>query len=84
MLSIYNTHEPNIPMPVSPEESAKCDDIEPYWTPNYNEADVSDKPPYIQAMPLLPDAAGFPLNGYCREMFGVEKQPVSSSSGAQR
>ena len=72
MLSIYNTHEPNIPMPVAPEELAKCDDIDPYWTPAYNEADVSDKPAYIQAMPLLPNAAGFPMEVYCREMFGVD------------
>ncbi len=72
MLSIYDLHLPNTPMPVDAGKMAKCDNFPPYWTPNYNEADVSDKPDYIQRLALLPNANGWPMETYCREMFGVD------------
>ena len=73
ILSIYNLHGPNLPLPITPQQSAKCDNFPPYWTPNYNEANVSDKPDYIKALPLLPYPNGWPMDGYCREMFGVDR-----------
>ncbi len=73
VLSVFNIHAPNIPMPVDEELLEKCDDMPPWWTPAYNEADVSDKPAYIQALPLLPDPDGWPMDAYCREMFGVDR-----------
>ncbi|MEP7359967.1 MAG: sulfatase-like hydrolase/transferase [Chloroflexota bacterium] len=72
VLSMYNMHAPNVPMPITPEQSAMCDNVAPYLTPNYNEADVSDKPAYLRNLPLLPNASGWPMGGYCREMFGVD------------
>jgi arylsulfatase A-like enzyme len=45
-----------------------------YKPPNYNEADVSDKPPWVQKQPLLTDsyANGWPMVRYCREMLGID------------
>ena len=73
VLSVYNLHGPNDPLPITPEQSAECDNVAPYWTPAYNEADVSDKPAYIQALPLQPYPDGWPMDGYCREMFGIDR-----------
>ena len=56
VLSPHNTHYPNKPVPMPPEVFAQCDSIPPWNPPNYNEADVSDKPSHIQALPLLPIA----------------------------
>lgn len=72
VLSVYNMHGPNLPASVAPELLAECDDMAPWWTPAYNEADVSDKPAYIRALPRLPHADGWPMDGYCREMFGID------------
>ena len=72
VLSIYNLHGPNEPAPATPEQLALCDNFAPWWTPAYNEADVSDKPAYLQAMPLLTYPDGWPMDGYCREMFGID------------
>jgi N-acetylglucosamine-6-sulfatase len=78
VLSIYNMHGPNTPMPLPAEEFAKCNGMEPWWTPAFNEEDVSDKPAYIANLPQLknPDGTvmteGWPMDGYCREMLGIE------------
>jgi len=72
VLSLYNLHDPNIPMPLPPEELAKCDGFPAWDPPNYNEADVSDKPAYVRDRPLLPEADGWPMDAYCREMLGVD------------
>jgi len=47
ILSVYNIHGPNIPLPVDQKLLDKCNGMPPWWTPAYNEADVSDKPAYI-------------------------------------
>jgi N-acetylglucosamine-6-sulfatase len=73
VLTVYNTHEPNTPMPITRKQKAMCQNIGSWWTPAYNEPDVSDKPAYIRNLPLLPYADGWPLAKYCREMFGVDK-----------
>lgn len=72
MLSIYDMHAPNDPLPATPEQVAMCDNFAPWWTPAYNEADVSDKPAYIQATRTLPYPDGWPMQKYCLEMFGVD------------
>lgn len=72
ILSLYNLHGPNDPVPITPQQSAMCDGINPWWTPAYNEADVSDKPAHIRALPRLRYADGWPMVAYCREMFGID------------
>ena len=85
VLSIYDLHSPNEPAPATPQQLAKCDSFPPWWTPAYNEADVSDKPAYMQALPLLPYPDGWPMDGYCREMFGVDRavQRVTAELAAE-
>ena len=73
VFSSYDTHVPNVPLPQPPEKMAMCDSMQRWWTPNYNEADVSDKPAYVRAAALLPDAAGWSMAAYCRQMFGFDQ-----------
>ncbi len=72
VLSIYNLHAPNLPMPEF-RGDPRCANMPPWKPANYNEADVSDKPLEIQALPLLPDAAGWPMVRYCEELLGIDK-----------
>jgi arylsulfatase A-like enzyme len=71
VLSIFNMHGPNVPLGEFRDDE-RCDGFPPYWTPNYNEADVSDKPPAIANLPLLPNPHGWPTVGYCREILGID------------
>jgi len=71
VLSVYNMHGPNKPLPEFANDP-RCNGYPPYNPPNYNEADVSDKPPSIQALPLLDTPNGWPTYKYCREMLGVD------------
>ena len=71
VLSISNTHAPNTPMQQY-RDDPRCDSIKPWNPPNYNEADMSDKPSYYRDNPLLPYANGWPMQRYCREMLGVD------------
>jgi arylsulfatase A-like enzyme len=75
LLSMVDTHLPNIPMPGFENDPrwSSCDAMEPWKPPNYNEPDVSDKPPYIQSLPLLPAANGWPMTTYCKQMLGVDR-----------
>jgi len=73
VFSPYDIHIPNVPMPMPPEKMALCDQMQPWWTPAYNEADVSDKPAYVRELPLLPNLGGWPMDVYCREMFGFDQ-----------
>jgi N-acetylglucosamine-6-sulfatase len=74
VVSLFNMHGPNIPMPdfQSDPRWAMCAQMPPWDPPNYNEADVSDKPTYIQNLPLLDDPNGWPLTTYCREALGID------------
>jgi arylsulfatase A-like enzyme len=74
ILTLYNTHAPNIPMPGLENDPrwAACSNMAPWDPPSYNEADMSDKPPPMQSLPLLPYPNGWPMDGYCREMLGVD------------
>ena len=67
----YNTHAPNTPMPMAPEIFAQCDSIPPWNPPNYNEADVSDKPLYVRNT-AMSASSGYSLVKHCKEMFGVD------------
>ncbi|MEX2546844.1 MAG: sulfatase-like hydrolase/transferase [Chloroflexota bacterium] len=71
VLSVYNLHKPNMAMPQFAND-ARCNDLAPWNPPNYNEADVSDKPEYIRKLSLLPYTDGWPMVGYCREMLGID------------
>ena len=73
VLSVYNLHGPNTPMPAFAHD-ARCIGMDRYKPPNYNEADVSDKPLYVQNQPLLTDPylEGWPMVRYCREMLGID------------
>ena len=46
----FAPHGPSTP---APRDVGTLDGIDPWRPPNYNEADVRDKPAYMQAMPLL-------------------------------
>ena len=72
VVSIYNLHQPNLPMPEFASD-ARCDDMPPWKPPNYNEQDVSDKPAPIRALPLLRAGDGWPMQGLCREMLGIDQ-----------
>jgi N-acetylglucosamine-6-sulfatase len=71
VLSPYNLHGPNTPMPEFANDP-RCAAMPPWSPPSYNEADVSDKPAYIQSLPVSPHADGWPMDGYCREMLGID------------
>jgi N-acetylglucosamine-6-sulfatase len=74
VVSLFNMHGPNIPMPdfQSDPRWAMCAQMPPWDPPNYNEADVSDKPTYVQSQPLLPDADGWSMTTRCREALGID------------
>ena len=72
LLSIFDMHSPNEPQEQDVGDP-RCANMPPYNPPNYNEADVSDKPGPIQALPLLPYAGGWPMVTYCEEMLGVDR-----------
>jgi N-acetylglucosamine-6-sulfatase len=71
VLSIYNLHAPNTPMPL-PGSAERCAGMPPWKPPSYNEGDVSDKPAYIRRLPLQPFPDGWPMTRYCEEMIGVD------------
>lgn len=71
VLSIYNLHTPNTPMPRF-RGSPLCAGMPPWKSPSYNEADVSDKPAWVRKRSLLPWSAGWPMVRHCEEMLGVD------------
>ena len=71
LLAPYNTHNPNLPLPEFVGDP-RCADMQPWKPPNYNEADVSDKPWYIRDRPLLPQTSGWPMRSMCEEMLGID------------
>jgi N-acetylglucosamine-6-sulfatase len=74
VVSLFNMHVPNVPMPGFEKDPrwATCAEMPTWYPPNYNEADVSDKPTFVQSLSLAPYAEGFPMKGYCREMLGID------------
>jgi len=71
IVSPFTPHEPDLPAPRH-EGDPRCADIEPWAPPDYDETDVSDKPAYIQASPLLGDG-GFDLTAHCESLLSVDE-----------
>ncbi len=71
LIAPYTPHEPNLPAPRH-EGDERCRDLEPWSPPNYDEADVSDKPAYIQAESPLADD-GFDLTAHCESLLAVDE-----------
>ncbi len=71
----FAPHTPIIPAPQD-HGDPRCDGIPPWDPPNYNEADVSDKPDYVQASPLASGhgyrPGGYALTTTCRSMLAVD------------
>lgn len=54
---------------------SRCDGVVPWKPANYNSADLSDKPVYMQSRPLLPEAiwGGLPLDKKCRTLLATDE-----------
>jgi len=70
LLSVFNTHAPHLPLPEFANDP-RCDSMPPWNPPNYNEADLSDKPSFVRSFPMQPYVGGWPMVQLCREMIGV-------------
>jgi arylsulfatase A-like enzyme len=68
----FNLHAPNKPVPQPQSRLDKCDGIGAWKPPNYNEADVSDKPSYVRKRKLLTATNGYSMRAHCESMFGVD------------
>jgi len=55
-LLIFAPHAPHEPIIPAPGDENLYPDLAPYRPPSHNEADVSDKPAWVQAQPLWGDA----------------------------
>ena len=51
----------------------RCANIPPWNPPSYNEADVSDKPAYVRALPLLSSTTGWPMQRACESLLSVDE-----------
>jgi N-acetylglucosamine-6-sulfatase len=71
LIAPFTPHEPNLPAPRHAGDP-RCADIEPWSPPNYDEADVSDKPDYISRLERLDDA-GFDLTAHCESLLAVDE-----------
>ena len=71
VIAPFTPHEPNLPAPRH-EGDPRCADIEPWSPPNYDEADVSDKPAYIASLEPLDDE-GFDLTAHCESLLAVDE-----------
>jgi arylsulfatase A-like enzyme len=70
LISLVDGHVPFTPMRRH-EGAAACADIEPWAGPAFNEADVSDKPSHIQALPRL-SIEGYDLVARCEQSLTVD------------
>jgi arylsulfatase A-like enzyme len=70
LIAPFTPHEPNLPAPRHAGD-ARCLDLAPWAPPDYDEADVSDKPAYIQDLPALSDG-GFDLTAHCESLLAVD------------
>jgi N-acetylglucosamine-6-sulfatase len=66
----FSAHTPFTPAPRY--DGAGCAAADRFYQPpNWNEADVSDKPAWVQATPLLRARKGFDVDDLCRDLLGV-------------
>jgi arylsulfatase A-like enzyme len=49
----FNPKSPHLPLKPAPADTNLYSDLEPYRPPNYNEADISDKPAWLRNRPQL-------------------------------
>jgi arylsulfatase A-like enzyme len=71
LIAPFTPHEPNLPAPRH-DGDPRCADVPPWAPPDYDEADVSDKPAYIRDAPPLGDA-GFDLTAHCESLLSVDE-----------
>jgi N-acetylglucosamine-6-sulfatase len=71
VLTPYNLHNPNKPLPEFVGDE-RCGSVPRWNPPNYNEADVSDKPSWVRELPLLKSTQGWRMRRYCEEMLGID------------
>jgi arylsulfatase A-like enzyme len=69
-LSLFDGHAPYEPMPRFVGDPA-CTDVAPWAGPAYDEADVSDKPAWVQALPRLAEPA-YDLRTRCEEVLTID------------
>ena len=70
-VSFYGVHAPTTPAPRHLQDP-DCAKIRPWHPSSYNEKDVTDKPAYVQARPLLTDP-GYGLVATCRTLLAVDQ-----------
>ncbi|CAN5807480.1 hypothetical protein BH23CHL8_BH23CHL8_31410 [soil metagenome] len=70
LISVYAPHAPTLPAPRH-EGDPRCADVPPWAPPDYDEADVSDKPEYVQALPIRGDG-GYDLTATCESLLSVD------------
>jgi arylsulfatase A-like enzyme len=63
-------HMPDTPAPRHVDDP-KCANIQGWAPPDYNELNVSDKPAWVRALPLL-NANSWKLTQFCNNMLGVD------------
>ena len=82
----FSAHTPFTPAPRY--AGAGCSAADRFWMPpSWNEADVSDKPAWVQKTPLLKARKGFDLQKLCRDLRGVDdlvEQVVSALAATGR
>jgi hypothetical protein len=62
---------PHSPTEVAPRHAGAACDVQPWRPPNYNEADVSDKPAWVQAIPIG-SSKNKVLPRKCRSLLAVD------------
>jgi N-acetylglucosamine-6-sulfatase len=70
IIAPFTPHEPDLPAPRH-EGDPRCADLGLWSPPNYDEADVSDKPAYIQKLKPLGDG-GYDLTAHCESLLAVD------------
>lgn len=69
-ISLMDGHMPMTPMQRHVDDP-RCEDVKPWTGPAFNEADVSDKPSHIQALPLL-DNEAYNLTARCEQSLTID------------
>jgi arylsulfatase A-like enzyme len=70
LIAPFTPHEPTLPAPRH-EGDPRCQDLERWAPASYDEADVSDKPPYVAQAPPLGDG-WFDLTTHCEALLAVD------------
>jgi arylsulfatase A-like enzyme len=72
----FAPHAPHYPSTPPPRYQNACPGLQPLRPPSYNEQDISDKPAYIRALPLmdqkLRDKEDLVHLNHCRSLLGVD------------